>query len=342
MDGARPGPRASCTITSTPLARSTSSSDVASFLRAAPSRASSPSSSSSAAQGPRGGRVSRTPSRERRYRRRGGRAARTDRRPTQRLPDDVAALVLDDQRSVVARPQVAGVEPGQRVGEVRARRARSRAGRATPSGGRAGRPPRRRAFAGSRARPTYVAYAIAVSSCCVPRGDAEPRAADHAAARPEPGRRDRPELDEATRGTRDGCSSSSRRGSGRRRRRRLGHALEQQDGVPGERVGVRHLREPHEESRGARARRRGARSAPRPRTARRPRWREREQVASVSTALMGRRDRHPCGRAPRRLRDVVPCLGHADAESLEQVGPVGADVSRPASIARPHRWPSHS
>ena len=37
----------------------------------------------------------------------------------QRLPDHVAAVVLDEQRAVVARPQVAGVEPGQRVGEVR-------------------------------------------------------------------------------------------------------------------------------------------------------------------------------------------------------------------------------
>ena len=47
----------------------------------------------------------------------------------------------------------------------------------------------------------------------------------------------------------------------------------------------------------------------------------------VSTALFGKRDRHPgrtCGLVEREY--VVPRLGNAHAEALEQVGPVGADV----------------
>ncbi len=107
----------------------------------------------------------------------------------------------------------------------------------------------------------------------------------------------------------------------------LGHVLEEEDRVPGERLRRACLGQTREQcellERGGAGSELllalvglGARVGE-----------EGEQGAEGVDRLVRKRDRHPgraCGLVERE--DVVPRLGNAHAEAIEQVGPVGADV----------------
>ena len=215
----------------------------------------------------------------------------------QRLPDHVPAVVLDEQGAVVARTQVSGVEPGERVGEVRgADLVRTRV-EPRRRGGRAGRPPPRRASAGSRARRrTRRMHARRRAAGTARRRRGRRRRSRLRTARAPPTGPD--ETGRGCGGSRGGCSSSSRRGSGSRPRRRARPCAP--GGGSGSRRTPRAGRPPSglRAARASRARRRGERAAPRPGRDRcRALASSVSSVAIVSTALFGSEIDIPAARA---------------------------------------------